>query len=123
MRLMKPEADGESTMKAADRRRPTRLVWAAAAAFAAAAAYMVFEAQWVKCRKADLPVPASPPRVGDSPSSTFRTFTPGSSPRTSGLSGRRSDGAKLSVPTWCFSPATWWGSAGTAGAASLSSPA
>lgn len=60
MRLMKPEADGESTMKAADRRRPTRLVWAAAAAFAAAAAYMVFEAQWVKCRKADLPVPGLP---------------------------------------------------------------
>ncbi len=40
--------------------RPARLFWAAAAACAAAAAYMVFEAQWVRCRKADLPVPGLP---------------------------------------------------------------
>jgi len=42
-------------------RRPAPRLWGGiAAAGAAAAAYMAFEAQWVRCRRADLPVPGLP---------------------------------------------------------------
>lgn len=42
------------------RRGATRFVKGMAAAGGAAAAYMAFEAQWVQCRQADLPVPGLP---------------------------------------------------------------
>lgn len=42
------------------RRGATRFARGAAAAGTAAAAYMAFEAQWVQCRQADLPVPGLP---------------------------------------------------------------
>jgi uncharacterized protein len=45
---------------AGSRRSAPRLWGGMAAAGAATAAYMAFEAQWVRCRRADLPVPGLP---------------------------------------------------------------
>jgi uncharacterized protein len=59
-RRPKSDADPTGGAGAGTQRWAPRLWRGTAAAGAAAAAYMAFEAQWVRCRRADLPVPGLP---------------------------------------------------------------